>query len=202
MPSAWAQSAAILRGQVTDESGALVPRARIVVSGRQGPDRVATADDQGQYALTALPPGSYTVVASAAGLITTRPLHVVLTSGTVRLDLQLGIKALRENVTVQESTGPAVSTEAGANASGLVLRGDDLSALSDDPNDLQADLQALAGPAAGPNGGTIYIDGFSGGELPAKNAIREIRINQNPFSPEFDKLGYGRIEVFTKPTLI
>jgi hypothetical protein len=46
----------------------------------------------------------------------------------------------------------------------------------------------LAGPAAGPNGGTIYIDGFSGGELPPKNTIREIRINQNPFSPEYDRL--------------
>ena len=35
--------------------------------------------------------------------------------------------------------------------------------------------------------------------LPPKSAIREIRINQNPFSAEYDKLGYGRIEIFTKP---
>ena len=26
-----------------------------------------------------------------------------------------------------------------------------------------------------------------------------IRINQNPFSPEYDKLGFGRIEILTKP---
>ena len=95
--------------------------------------------------------------------------------------------------------GPSVSTDAANNASALVLQGDDLDALSDDPNDLQADLQALAGPSAGPNGGSIFIDGFSGGDLPAKESIREIRINQNPFSPEYDKLGYGRIEIFTKP---
>ena len=61
------------------------------------------------------------------------------------------------------------------------------------------DLQALAGPSAGPNGGQIYIDGFTGGQLPPKSSIREIRINQNPFSAEYDKLGYGRIEIFTKP---
>jgi hypothetical protein len=60
-------------------------------------------------------------------------------------------------------------------------------------------LQALAGPSAGPSGGSIFIDGFSGGDLPPKISIREIRINQNPFSPEYDKLGYGRIEIFTKP---
>ena len=49
------------------------------------------------------------------------------------------------------------------------------------------------------NGGQIYIDGFSGGQLPPKSAIREIRINQNPFSAEYDRLGYGRIEILTKP---
>ena len=58
---------------------------------------------------------------------------------------------------------------------------------------------ALAGPSAGPNGASIFIDGFSGGELPPKETIREIRINQNPFSPEFDKLGLDRIEILTKP---
>jgi len=35
--------------------------------------------------------------------------------------------------------------------------------------------------------------------LPPKSSIREIRINQNPFSAQYDKLGYGRVEVFTKP---
>src|SRR5262249_29715485 len=38
-----------------------------------------------------------------------------------------------------------------------------------------------------------------GGQLPPKSSIREIRINQNPFSSEYDKLGYGRVEIFTKP---
>jgi hypothetical protein len=45
----------------------------------------------------------------------------------------------------------------------------------------------------------MYIDGFTAGQLPPKSSIREIRINQNPFSSEYDQLGYGRIEIFTKP---
>ncbi len=102
-------------------------------------------------------------------------------------------------MTVQENATPALSTDSSSNASAVVLRGADLDALSDDPDDLAADLQALAGPSAGPNGGSIFIDGFSGGQLPPKESIREIRINQNPFSPEYDKLGYGKIEIFTKP---
>ena len=68
----------------------------------------------------------------------------------------------------------------------------------DDPDELASELQALAGPSAGPNGGQIYIDGFSGGQIPPKSSIREIIVNQNPFSAEFDRLGYGRIEILTK----
>ena len=92
-----------------------------------------------------------------------------------------------------------MSTSPDNNANAIVIKGKDLDALSDDPDELQSELQALAGPAAGPNGGQLYIDGFTGGQLPPKSSIREIRINQNPFSAEFDRLGYGRIEIFTKP---
>jgi hypothetical protein len=79
------------------------------------------------------------------------------------------------------------------------MSGSDLDALSDDTDDLAVELQALAGPAVGPNGGDIFIDGFSGRRLPPKASIREVRINQNPFSAEYDRLGFGRIEIFTKP---
>jgi hypothetical protein len=92
-----------------------------------------------------------------------------------------------------------VSLDSSSNAGAIVIKGKDLQSLSDNPEDLQSDLQALAGPAAGPSGGSIYIDGFSTGQIPPKESIREVRVNQDPFSPEFDKLGFGRIEIFTKP---
>ena len=38
---------------------------------------------------------------------------------------------------------------------------------------------ALAGPSAGARGGQNFIDGFSGGQLPSKNSIREIRITKS-----------------------
>lgn len=66
-------------------------------------------------------------------------------------------------------------------------------------DDLASALQALAGPAAGPNGGEVFVDGFSGARLPPKSSIREVRVNQNPFSAEFDRIGFGRIEILTKP---
>ena len=57
----------------------------------------------------------------------------------------------------------------------------------------------MAGPSAGPNGGQIFIDGFTGGRMPPKESIREVRINQNPFNAENNGIGFGNIEIFTKP---
>jgi len=115
-----------------------------------------------------------------------------------RLNIAMSIAMEKERVEVN-ATSTQLDVSPANNANAIVLQAKDLEALSDDPDDLQADLQALAGPSAGPSGGQIYIDGFTGGTLPSKDSIREIRINQNPFSPEYDKLGYGKIEIFTKP---
>jgi len=115
-----------------------------------------------------------------------------------QLNIPLTIQIEEQKVEVSDSS-TTVGVDPTNNAGAVVLKGADLEALSDDPDELLSDLQALAGPSAGPNGGQIYIDGFTGGTLPPKASIREIRINQNPFSAEYDRLGYGRIEVFTKP---
>lgn len=197
-PALFGQTAT-LRGVVTDVSGAIVPGAAVTVKGPAGLVRTATAGADGTYSFAGLPGGDYTVSATFPDLALPQPAKVTLTGGVQTVNLQMQVVATTQQVTVQENAGPTLSVNPENNASGLILRGDDLQALSDDPEDLQSDLQALAGPSAGPSGGSIYIDGFSGGELPPKDSIREIRINQNPFGPEWDRLGYGRIEIFTKP---
>jgi hypothetical protein len=189
---------ATLTGQVADETGAVVPGARITITGTGNVVKTAISDNNGLYSVGGLAPGSYSVLAAAPDLAMA-PAKVELKAGTKTLNLQLKVASTVQQVTVEESVGPVLSTESSGNASQLVLRGEDLQALSDDPEDLQADLEALAGPSAGPSGGSIFIDGFSGGELPPKDSIREILINQNPFSPEYDHIGFGRIEIFTKP---
>ena len=160
----------------------MVPRATIIAVGPGGLSKVATADDKGAYSIAGLPAGDYQVSASAPQLSTAQPSRVSLGQNAVTLNLTVKVVSTTQRVTVQEENGSTLSIDSANNASGLVLRGDDLLALSDDPDDLMADLLALAGPSAGPNGGSIFIDGFSGGELPPKNSIREIRINQNPFA--------------------
>src|ERR1700733_6232302 len=201
LTTTYAQSTGVVHGVVTDESGALVPGAKVTVSNAAGPVKSATAGNDGSYSVAGLAAGTYTVQATLPGFQQIKPATGNVGGGTptAAVDLQLAVAADKQEVTVQENAGPQVSVDPSQNAGALVLRGADLQALSDDPDDLQADLQALAGPSAGPSGGQIYIDGFTGGTLPSKDSIREIRINQNPFSAEYDKLGYGRIEILTKP---
>src|SRR5215475_16161698 len=186
--ASFAQSVS-LRGQVTDQNGAVIPKARVKLDGPSGLVKTAVADDRGGYSFMELSPGDYSVTASAPNLALMEPAKITLKSGVQTLNLQLSVVIAEQNVNVQENTAPAVTTDSSNNASAVVLRGDDLKSLGDSAEDLQADLLALAGPSAGPGGGSIFIDGFSGGQLPSKESIREIRINQNPFSPEYDKLG-------------
>jgi hypothetical protein len=199
-PAAPAAGTAILRGHIADPTGALIPHAAITIVDATGAT-VATAasDANGSYQVTGLAPGSYIVQASVAGFAPFASQPIPVASGqSKRVDIAMAVESEQQSVTVTDDT-PAVNVEAGENASAIVLKGKDLDALSDDPDELSSELTALAGPSAGPNGGQIYIDGFTGGQLPPKSAIREIRINQNPYSAEFDRLGYGRIEILTKP---
>ncbi len=203
---AWAQSSTqsttttgTLRGQVMDPSGAVVPSAAVAVLVSGGQPHSATTNRSGNYEIGNLAPGKYTVTANAPGFAVFVQNDVDVAAGQVaQFNVMLDINVEQEKVNVQEE-GPQLDVNPSNNASAIVLSGKDLEALPDDPDELQSDLEALAGPSAGPNGGQLYIDGFTGGQLPPKSSIREIRINQNPFSAEYDKLGYGRIEIFTKP---
>src|ERR1035438_5319441 len=180
-PAAFAQRAplATLKGVITDESGALVPGAKVTATDAAGVAKAAISGTDGSYALTGLPAGQYTVEAASPGMAQSQATVMSLNDGVATANITMRVAEFKQEITVQESSGPQVSTDPSQNADALVMRGDDLQALSDDPDDMQSDLEALAGPAAGPNGGQIYVDGFTAGDsaLPSKDAIREIRVN-------------------------
>jgi hypothetical protein len=187
-----------LRGTMTDDSGAVIPAAIVTLTGK-GVTRSVQTQVDGTYVFQGVAPGQYAVKAALPGFAVLNKAVNVTAGSNAALPLQMVLAANTEEITVAEENTTDLSVEPDNNATALVLRGEDLAALPDDPDDLSDALQALAGPGAGPNGGSIYIDGFSGGQLPPKESIREIRINQNPFSAEYDKLGFGRIEILTKP---
>jgi len=187
-----------IKGVLADESGAVVPAAPITLSGN-GAKRAAQSQADGSYTFSGLSAGEYTVSVAVPGFTPFNKVVSVAAGSSVQLPINLSISTSKQEVTVQADGGATVSVESDKNATALVLKDADLQALPDDPDDLSDALQALAGTGAGPNGGQIYVDGFSGGQLPPKESIREIRINQNPFSAEYDRLGFGRIEILTRP---
>src|SRR6185312_2301698 len=112
------------------------------------------------------------------------------------LNVELTIAFEEQQVTVDASN---ISTDSDNNANAIVLRGKELEALPNDPQALALALQALAGPTDPENPSQVKVDGFSDGQIPPKEAIREVRINNNPFSAENEFPGFSGIEIFTQP---
>ncbi len=197
----WAQApaGATVRGLVADPDDAVIPGATITLTPASGKAVTGTSGSDGTYTIHGVAPGTYSMTVTMQGFASFVKMGVRVAAGaTVTVDAKMAIQTEQQVVQVSTNT-TQFSVDSDSNASATVLKDADLDALSDDPDELSAELSALAGPAAGPNGGQIYIDGFTGGQLPPKSSIREIRINQNPFSAQYDRLGFGRIEILTKP---
>jgi hypothetical protein len=196
--SASAQQNGSLSGQVYDSLGAVVIGANVIAVDANAKEKSAITNKDGEFTINGLAPGTYTVRVVAPKFALYEQADVAIAAGEKQeLTIALTVEAVNENVDI--NAGGQVDTDPNNNAGATVLKEEDLEALPDDPEELESALQALAGAGAGPNGGQIYIDGFTGGRIPPKDAIREIRINQNPFSAEYERLGFGRIEILTKP---
>ncbi|HVW11256.1 MAG TPA: carboxypeptidase regulatory-like domain-containing protein [Bryobacteraceae bacterium] len=192
-----AQTTGSVKGTVKDPSAAVVPNAQVQVTGA-GVTRNDKTDSNGQFTET-LPAGQYTIKITAPGFVAATEQVNVTNGQASPLDIALQIATSAEQVNVTAGQTNAVDVDPSQNAAAIVLSQEDMDQLPDDPDDLEAQLTAMAGPGAGPNGPQIFIDGFSGGQMPPKSSIREIRINSNPFASEFDSPGFGRIQIFTKP---
>jgi hypothetical protein len=189
-----------IKGTVTDQLGGLVINAEITIRDRSGRERTTTSNTDGNYELKALPAGNYDVRVVAAGFNVFEQKNVEVKSGkTAVLDLQLAIGTLEQTVTVDNKKG--ISTDSDRNADSIVLSGKELEALPNDPDALLATLQAMSGPVQGENGSgaAVKVDGFANGQMPPKEAIREVRINNNPYSAENEYMGWNGIEIFTQP---
>jgi hypothetical protein len=197
--SSPAASGATLHGTVVDPDNALIPGATVTLTPASGTAQSTVSKSDGTYAFRNLAAGTYALTVTAPDFAAYAQQAIAISAGAnLALDVKMTLQEDLQQVTVSTNT-VSLSVDPDSNASSTVITGAALDALSDDPDELQSELQALAGPSAGPNGGQIYIDGFTGGQLPPKSSILAIRINQNPFSAQYDQLGYGRIEIVTKP---
>ncbi|MCA1621660.1 MAG: carboxypeptidase regulatory-like domain-containing protein [Acidobacteria bacterium] len=171
--------------------------ATVTVTDSGGKSKNTVSGSDGGFTVAGLTPGRYSIRVFATGFAAYEGADIDVKSGRNELPaITLGISLEKEEVTVASEGPLSVDT---ASAGAIVLKGKDLESLPEDPDELAAALSALAGPAAGPNGGQITIDGFEGGRIPSRDSIREVRINDNPLSAENDRPGFGGISILTKP---
>lgn len=199
LPAGFAQTrAGSVAGQVADELGGLVVGATVTLVAADETQKTAVTSAEGTYNFTTVAPGKYVIRFSAPGFspYETEPFDVTPGKRTTH-DAKLAIAIARQEVTITQGRG--LNTDSQDNADAVVLRGQDLDVLPDDPDALAAAAQAMAGPTVGPDGAQIFIDGFAGGRMPPKDSIREVRVNQNPFNAENNNIGFGRIDILTKP---
>lgn len=196
--SAAAQDAHTLTGRVTDQFDAVVVAAAVVITDTNGKQTRTITSTEGRYTFSNLSPGEYVVRVEARGFEVLEQ-SVQVRGNRKELDLQLKVGLEPQNVSAKPDI--ELSTESDNNQNALILREHDLEGLPNDPEELAAALRALGSTPVGPDGGQILIDGFlnTGQPLPPTGSIREVRINANPFSAENDRIGFGQIQIITRP---
>jgi len=112
MASAQTNNASIV-GRVADESGAVLPGVTVTTTSPalQVPSVSTVTDEKGDYRLSPLPIGTYSVTYELAGFETIRRADIRLTVGFVgRVDATLKVGTLAETVTVSGAS-PMVDTQ-------------------------------------------------------------------------------------------
>jgi hypothetical protein len=189
----------LLSGMVLDPSGARVAHAAVQVCAEGSDCSSASSlrtDALGRFA-SKLPAGTYNLFVTAPGFAPGERDGVALTdNASVDITLRLTIAVLPESVDVDPDG--ALTTSPADNKSALIFDQRRLAELSNDDATFEQQLQALAG-ADDSHPAEILVDGFSGARIPPKNTIRQVRINQNPYSAQYPGYGMNRIEITTKP---
>ncbi|MEW6212267.1 MAG: carboxypeptidase-like regulatory domain-containing protein [Acidobacteriota bacterium] len=182
-------------GEVKDQLGDAIAGAKIILSGRE-----TISDNRGRFRIGGISAGAHALKITAEGFAPHEET-LTLSNSHSRLTVTL-YPSIKETVSVKDDPD-AVSLDPQRAAGAQVIDERMLKALPDDPDRLMELLQLLAtSSGSAPGQATVTVDGFANeGRLPPKSAIREVRINSNIFSAEYDKPPYrgGRIDVYTKP---
>jgi hypothetical protein len=189
---AQAVQQAELRVTVIDQTGASIPMARVLVTAPGAAPVAAGVNDRGQVTLTGLPIANVQLHVESEGFA---PVDrtVTLRRGSTNQTVTLGIAGLQEEIVVSD----AASDDTRGNSLTTTLEEDEIAELSDDPDELQAQLEAMTGGA----GAVFQVNGFRGGRLPNRDDIRQIRFRTNSFSADNHDAGRVQVEIITRPGL-
>lgn len=187
-------------GVVLDPSGAVIPKAKVTLHHEGSRDVTANTNEKGEFRFTQIENGEYHIEARQSSF---KPVVITLNvaaKSPAPLTIVLQIEDVREEIAVADRSNQA-STSPDENLNVIKLNQDALTNLPVLGNDIIGSVANLLDAGSiGSDGPTVIVDGLdiSRMRVPA-STIQEVRINQNPYSAEFARLGRARIEVFTKP---
>ena len=211
-------------GTITDPSGAVIPKARVVVRDEAtNATRDARSNDDGDYTVALLPPGRYSVSVESKGFRRSVIHGVILdVDQTVRVDFALVIGKVTESVIVNE-TPPIVQTD--TSTLGQVINNRLVQDLPlNERNFLSFALLVPGGelPAQGSQnstqGGSLDVNGardqsnnflLEGVDntdpyinqyvaLPSIDAIQEFKVQSGDYSAEYGRASGAEINVVLK----
>jgi hypothetical protein len=113
LASTTAYAQATVTGTVRDNSGAVLPGVTVEATSPALIEKVRSAvtDGSGQYRITELPPGTYSLTFSLSGFSTVKREGVTVTgSGAIPINIELGVGTLAETITVS-GEAPLVDTQ-------------------------------------------------------------------------------------------
>jgi hypothetical protein len=201
--SGYAQNLPSVRGSVVDPTGATVPGATVRLEASDG-KLVAqtTVDSAGNFTLANLPAGAFSLAVPAFSGFASHTQTLRLTTGVTTVKITLDPESINQQITV--GAEQSLSTDPSANRDTVSVTGNELRKLPVFDQDYIATLTPFLDGAAGSSGGvTLIVDGVEMKSVGVSaSAIQEVRINNDPYSAEFNRPGRGRIEIITmaKPT--
>ncbi|MEK6288663.1 MAG: carboxypeptidase regulatory-like domain-containing protein [Acidobacteriota bacterium] len=187
-------------GVVIDPSGAVIAEAKVTLRrDDQRTEQSKTTNQKGEFRFPRLPSGNYELEIRKDGF---KPTTTQLTIGakpTAPLEITLPIADVREEIAVADRPNQA-NTNPEENLGVIKLDREALKNLPVLGNDIISSVANLVDASSTGSGGpTVLVDGLETTRKVPASMIKEVRINQNPYSAEFARPGRGRIEVITKP---
>jgi Carboxypeptidase regulatory-like domain/TonB dependent receptor len=187
-------------GVVRDQNGALIVGAQVELLRADATRRTVSTGDTGGFTFNRVLPGDYKLRVSAEGF---EPANIALKVGpqapqALEVMLSVANVRLQSNITAESER---VGIESDDNQNAITIRGDALSNLPIFDQDFVSALSRFLDPAdVGTGGVTLIVNGVEAASVAvSSSAVKEIRINQDPYSAEFARPGRGRISILTKP---
>ncbi len=178
---------------ITDNNKAVIPFAQVSLNSLSGFQQTLSTNQQGQATWGKLTPGKYQLRVEAENF-EPRSQEVVLKSSQQRITIRLEIPGIKDEVVVRQSARER-SVDPRSDTFTTVLTEEQIANLPDDPAEMKAVLEQMAGPGA-----LILVDGFGGGRIPPKSQIRQIRFRRNSFAAEYHEASGVVVEILTKPS--